>query len=247
MTTDRAFQLSLTGHRAPVEYDRPPTYPGMIAEKDVMVPMRDGVKIAVDIYRPDTTEKLPALLAFAIHNKDLQGPEMAEQRPAAAGLVDAVDRPGGSRRHPLSRVARLCPRDRQSARHRQVGRRRLARLRQLRPDRMDRGAALVRRQCRHDRHFRLRRRAVHGGEAAAAASQGDLSVRSARRLRRGRRLPRRISRRRHPSVPLPAAGLLPRRISRRASPSRCRPSARSSGRRRWPIPTSRCIRTSTTC
>ncbi len=31
-----------------------------------------------DIYRPDTTEKLPALLAFSIHNKDLQGPEMAE-------------------------------------------------------------------------------------------------------------------------------------------------------------------------
>ena len=46
MTTDRAFQLSLTGHRAPVDYDRPPSYSGMIAEKDVLVPMRDGVKIA---------------------------------------------------------------------------------------------------------------------------------------------------------------------------------------------------------
>ena len=71
MTTDRAFQLSLTGHRAPVDYDRPPTYSGMIAEKDVMVPMRDGIKIAADVYGPDTTEKLPALLAFSIHNKDL--------------------------------------------------------------------------------------------------------------------------------------------------------------------------------
>ena len=40
--------------------------------------MRDGVKIAADVYRPDTTEKLPALLAFSIHNKDLQGPELAE-------------------------------------------------------------------------------------------------------------------------------------------------------------------------
>ena len=40
--------------------------------------MRDGVKICADIYRPDTAEKLPALLAISIHNKDLQGPEMAE-------------------------------------------------------------------------------------------------------------------------------------------------------------------------
>ena len=77
-TTDRAFQLSLSGHRAPVDYDRAPTYAGMIADKDVLVPMRDGVKIAVDVYRPETTEKLPALLAFSIHNKDLQGPELAQ-------------------------------------------------------------------------------------------------------------------------------------------------------------------------
>jgi len=75
---DPAFQLSLSGQRAPVDYERAPTYSGMIAEKDVLVPMRDGVKIAVDIYRPDTTDKLPALLALSIHNKDLQGPEPAE-------------------------------------------------------------------------------------------------------------------------------------------------------------------------
>ena len=39
-STNRAFQLSLNGHRAPVAYDRPPTYEGMIADKDVLVPMR---------------------------------------------------------------------------------------------------------------------------------------------------------------------------------------------------------------
>src|SRR5262245_30986820 len=77
-TSDRAFQLSLSGQRAPVDYERAPTYSSMIAEKDVLVPMRDGVKIAVDIYRPDTADKLPALLALSIHNKDLQGPEAAE-------------------------------------------------------------------------------------------------------------------------------------------------------------------------
>ena len=76
--TTRAFELSLSSQRAPVTYEREPTYSGMIAEQDVMVPMRDGVRIAVDIYRPDTTEKLPALLAFSIHNKDIQRPELAQ-------------------------------------------------------------------------------------------------------------------------------------------------------------------------
>ena len=46
-----------------------------------MVPMRDGVKICVDVYRPDAPEKFPALLAFAIYNKDFQGPDMAEALP----------------------------------------------------------------------------------------------------------------------------------------------------------------------
>src|SRR5262250_1765643 len=78
MPQTTAFDLALSGHRAPVDYDRAATYSGMIAEKDVLVPMRDGVKIAIDVYRPDTTEKLPALLAFSIHNKDLQGPDVAE-------------------------------------------------------------------------------------------------------------------------------------------------------------------------
>ena len=65
----------------PTDYDRAPTHARMIRETDVYVPMPDGVKICVDIYRPETTEKLPALLAFAIYNKDFQGPEVAEQLP----------------------------------------------------------------------------------------------------------------------------------------------------------------------
>src|SRR5207249_8195281 len=78
MSQPTALRLALSGHRAPVDYDRAPTYSGMIAEKDVLVPMRDGVKIAIDIYRPETADRLPALLAFSIHNKDLQGPEPAQ-------------------------------------------------------------------------------------------------------------------------------------------------------------------------
>ena len=67
--------------RPPGDYDRPAQYPRMIAERDVRVPMRDGVELCIDIYRPDTTEPLPALLAFAVYNKDIQGPDMAEVLP----------------------------------------------------------------------------------------------------------------------------------------------------------------------
>src|SRR5438046_10357540 len=98
MPQPTALRLALSGHRAPIEYDRAPTYSGMIAEKDVLVPMRDGVKIAIDIYRPETADRLPALLAFSIHNKDLKGPEPAQAsltHPACAmvwtGLAEAAD------------------------------------------------------------------------------------------------------------------------------------------------------------
>ena len=33
----------------------------MIAERDILVPMRDGVRIAVDVYRPETGGPLPVL------------------------------------------------------------------------------------------------------------------------------------------------------------------------------------------
>lgn len=82
----------------PGSYDREPQYQELIAEKDVAVPMRDGLKLAVDVYRPKSDEKFPALLAFAIYNKDLQGPDAADALPPQpswapmwAGLLEAGD------------------------------------------------------------------------------------------------------------------------------------------------------------
>lgn len=82
----------------PGAYDRQPTYDEMVAEKDVFVTMRDGVKLSVDVYRPKASEKFPALLAFAIYNKDLQGPDAAQTLPPQpswapmwAGLLEAGD------------------------------------------------------------------------------------------------------------------------------------------------------------
>ena len=73
--------LESSGDHLPSAYDRPPTFSKMISEKDVAVPMRDGVNLSVDIYRPDTDQKLPVLLAFSIYNKDLQGPDVAATLP----------------------------------------------------------------------------------------------------------------------------------------------------------------------
>ena len=41
-------------------------------EKNVYVAMRDGIHLAVDIYRPDAREKFPALLAISPYGKDIQ-------------------------------------------------------------------------------------------------------------------------------------------------------------------------------
>ena len=49
----------------------------MIDVRDVMVPMRDGKYLCVDIYRPNIGDKFPALLAIAPHNKEYQTPEFA--------------------------------------------------------------------------------------------------------------------------------------------------------------------------
>jgi len=74
-------ELFSAGDRPPTDYSRAPTFAGMVKERDVMVKMRDGVKLCVDVYRPDAPGRFPALLAFAIYNKDFQGPDMAEAVP----------------------------------------------------------------------------------------------------------------------------------------------------------------------
>ncbi|HEX3803516.1 MAG TPA: CocE/NonD family hydrolase [Solirubrobacteraceae bacterium] len=53
----------------------------MVTELDVRVPMRDGVELSVDIFRPETSEPVPVLLAFAIYNKDIQSPAATRSLP----------------------------------------------------------------------------------------------------------------------------------------------------------------------
>lgn len=57
----------------------------MIVEKDVRVRMRDGVELVVDVFRPDTSEKVPALLAISPYSKDVQS------LPLPSGLGKAME------------------------------------------------------------------------------------------------------------------------------------------------------------
>jgi len=74
-------KLSESSDAPAADYDRTPEYDNFVSERDLSVPMRDGVKLCVDVYRPDAKEKFPALLAFAIYNKETQGPHMLKALP----------------------------------------------------------------------------------------------------------------------------------------------------------------------
>src|SRR3989304_554696 len=45
---------------------------GFKEEKNLLVAMRDGVRLAADIYRPDGEGRFPALLAMSPYGKDVQ-------------------------------------------------------------------------------------------------------------------------------------------------------------------------------
>ena len=68
-------------------------------EKDVLVKMRDGLKVLADVYRPDVdeNEKFPALLAIAPFGKDVQEmqrwlpPQKWYESPMWDGNLEAGD------------------------------------------------------------------------------------------------------------------------------------------------------------
>jgi uncharacterized protein len=69
-----------------------PTF-GIKVEKDVSIPMRDGVKLSVNIFRPSSAGNFPALLAMSPYGKELQtlpDPEIPYDRNfQGAGSIEA--------------------------------------------------------------------------------------------------------------------------------------------------------------
>ncbi len=76
-----AEELFPSGHQPPSDYQRPPQHSAIACDKDVAVPMRDGVNVVVDVYRPDGPGRFPVLFAFGVHSKELQGNGLPQHFP----------------------------------------------------------------------------------------------------------------------------------------------------------------------
>jgi predicted acyl esterase len=65
------------------------------AEKDIFVPVRDGVRLALDLFRPDAPGKFPALLAMSAYGKELQAlmlpPQPLNKSAVWDGNIEAGD------------------------------------------------------------------------------------------------------------------------------------------------------------
>jgi len=68
-------------HLGPVSLRRATQGAEMIEERDIFVAMRDGTRLTLDVYRPDKPGRYPVLYAAALHNKDMQGPDVADVLP----------------------------------------------------------------------------------------------------------------------------------------------------------------------
>ena len=133
-----------------------PTY-DVHLEKDVMVPMRDGVRLATDVYLPakdgkPLAERLPTILMRTPYNKGpaRRGMPTPSTSPRTATPSSFQDTRG---RYESEGVWHMLTDD-------GPGR--------LRHRRVDRQAALVQRQDRHDRHLLCRRHAARPGAWPAA-------------------------------------------------------------------------------
>ena len=70
---------------------------GIKTERDVFAPVRDGVRLCVNIYRPDAIGRFPALLAMGGYGKELQDclipPQPLQKSAVWDGNIEAGDTP----------------------------------------------------------------------------------------------------------------------------------------------------------
>lgn len=74
-----------------------PQYDGITVAKNVMVPVRDSAKLAVNVYRPEAEGKFPALFAMGGYGKELQEalipPQSLYKSAVWDGNIEAGDTP----------------------------------------------------------------------------------------------------------------------------------------------------------
>ena len=214
---------------------------GMRIDWDVPITMDDGLVLRADVFRPVKDGRYPVILTYGPYAKGLAFQDgypsawerMAREHPdVTAGSSQPLPAVGSGRSGEMG-AARLRLRARRLARRRLLagpGRSVLAARDQgfLRLHRMGRGAAVVERQGRAQRHLLLRHQPVARGDAAAAAPRGDVHLGGLRRL-----VPRHDAPRRHP---LHVLGELVRhagedRAVRRGRARQAQPRARRAGMR----------------
>lgn len=64
----------------------------ILSDRDIFIPMRDGVKVCVDVFRPEGRGKYPALVAMSAFNKDIQSDRIwpaASRSRRVRGVADA--------------------------------------------------------------------------------------------------------------------------------------------------------------
>ena len=160
-TTNRAPSRSmpLSGEELPDAYDREPTYPQMLEERDVYVPMRDGVgsaRTSTGRTRPSPSRRCSPSRSTTRRSRGPTSRRRCRRNPRGRRCGRARSR----RATPASSSPAAMRTS--SAMPRGFGKSEGGGARtwdSLRPHRVDRGAAVVRRQRRHDRHLRLRCRA----------------------------------------------------------------------------------------
>jgi len=68
---------------------------GIIVEKDVPIEMRDGIRLAANVYRPNKPGKFPVIMSFTVYAKDLsgwgKGYRIPSHRISEATAFEAVD------------------------------------------------------------------------------------------------------------------------------------------------------------
>ena len=63
----------------------------MIPDREVWIEMRDGVRLAADVYRPDgQTEPAPTILVRTTYDKSNPDPDLEPERLAAHGYVVVI-------------------------------------------------------------------------------------------------------------------------------------------------------------
>jgi putative CocE/NonD family hydrolase len=63
--------MTQTATEKPTVLDLERALQGMVYEKNVSIPTRDGSYVSGNVFRPETTEPVPALLCYSIYAKDL--------------------------------------------------------------------------------------------------------------------------------------------------------------------------------